>query len=60
MISHAMHDSSLGSAGCQPAVRGSLPRTSRDFPADVEHNPPGKLPGGAGWQPALPNPINAY
>ena len=34
----------LGSAGCQPAVLGSLPSTT----------PAGKLPTGTGWQPALP------
>ena len=52
----------LGSAGCQPAVRGSLPRTvERVYPLDdsdqalrAAEDPPGKLPGGTGWQPALP------
>jgi len=52
--------------GCQPAIRGSLPRT---FLTDrCEHDAeegtkfhalkdsPGKLPGGTGWQPVLSNP----
>ena len=51
-----------GSAGCQPAVRGSLPRTvgTRYEPDDSEplsraaEDPPGRLPGGIGWQPVLP------
>ncbi|HMJ05578.1 MAG TPA: hypothetical protein VK474_04920, partial [Chthoniobacterales bacterium] len=56
-------DSALGSAGCQPAVRGSLPRTLADVYQDeddepllrVAEDPPGWQPGGAGWQPALPS-----
>jgi excinuclease ABC subunit A len=52
----------LGSAGCQPAVRGSLPRTlQREYDLNdsepalrAAEDPPGRLPGGAGWQPALP------
>jgi excinuclease ABC subunit A len=52
----------LGSAGCQPAVRGSLPRTVKrayqlddsDFALRAAEEPSGKLPDGAGWQPALP------
>jgi excinuclease ABC subunit A len=51
-----------GSAGCQPAVRGSLPRTverdyelnDSDYALRAAENPPGRLPDGAGWQPALP------
>ncbi|MEO5720548.1 MAG: excinuclease ABC subunit UvrA, partial [Chthoniobacterales bacterium] len=51
------------SAGCQPAVRGSLPRTRGDaHPEDNDEpalraaeDPPGWQPGGAGWQPALPS-----
>jgi excinuclease ABC subunit A len=51
----------LGSAGCQPAVRGSLPRTIQRYEVGdsdqalrAAEEPPGKLPDGAGWQPALP------
>jgi excinuclease ABC subunit A len=53
----------LGGAGRWPAARGSLPRPQRkiydDEQADEEtlraaENPSGKLPDGAGWQPALP------
>jgi excinuclease ABC subunit A len=52
----------LGSAGCKPAVRGSLPRTVKSaYPLDdsalslrAAEEPSGKLPDGAGWQPALP------
>jgi excinuclease ABC subunit A len=52
----------LGSAGCQPAVRGSLPRTTqRGYALDdsdqalrAAEDPSGRLPDGAGWQPALP------
>jgi excinuclease ABC subunit A len=52
----------LGSAGCQPAVRGSLPRTvpsryemdDSDQTLRAAEEPSGKLPDGAGWQPALP------
>jgi excinuclease ABC subunit A len=57
----------LGSAGCQPAVRGSLPRTVKrsyelddsDLALRAAEEPPGKLPDGAGLQPALPNGKNA-
>jgi excinuclease ABC subunit A len=53
----------LGSAGCQPAVRGSLPRTlpkryemdDSDLALRAAEEPSGRLPDGAGWQPALPN-----
>ena len=54
-----------GSAGCQPAVLGSLPSTlpalaknerlrftSADF-----RRVAGRLPATAGWQPALPIPM---
>jgi excinuclease ABC subunit A len=51
-----------GSAGWQRAVRGSLPRTverayqldDSDYALRAAEDPPGRLPGGAGWQPALP------
>ena len=51
----------LGSAGCQPAVLGSLPSTLFP-PIDIETHgyrllcgrAAGKLPAVAGWQPALP------
>jgi excinuclease ABC subunit A len=51
-----------GSAGCQPAARGSLPRTIQhgyqlddsDYALRAAEAPPGRLPDGAGWQPALP------
>ncbi len=51
-----------GSAGCQPAVAGSLPATrlestfSNDANAFVASraNVLGRLPSTAGWQPALP------
>jgi hypothetical protein len=51
----------LGSAGCQPAVLGSLPSTR--FARVISWNlfdcpncrqAAGKLPAAAGWQPALP------
>ena len=52
----------LGSAGCQPAVLGSLPSTRFAFLVlrDVFHRlrcrrAAGKLPAAAGWQPAIPN-----
>ena len=47
----------LGSAGCQPAVVGSLP-TTRDsiFGFRVKKSVSGRLPDTAGGQPALPNP----
>jgi excinuclease ABC subunit A len=52
----------LGSAGSLPAVRGSVPRTSkRVYPLEdselalrAAEEPSGKLPDGAAWQPALP------
>ena len=51
----------LGSAGCQPAVLGSLPSTRFGcvFPGDgfvglLLRHAAGKLPAAAGWQPALP------
>ena len=50
----------LGSAGCQPAVRGNLPRTSyhgnggdEEYLARAAEEPPGRLPAGTGWQPVL-------
>jgi hypothetical protein len=47
-----------GSAGCQPAVRGSLPRTLpwkfEECDSRMSASVPGRLPGTAGWQPALP------
>jgi len=55
MCALALHHSlGLGSAGCQPAVSGSLPDT--DFLTrkhKVEFGVVGKLPTTAGWQPAL-------
>jgi hypothetical protein len=47
----------LGSAGCQPAVVGSLP-TTQDFALwfRVKKSVSGRLPDTAGWQPALPDP----
>src|SRR5205823_6236407 len=46
-----------GSAGCEPAVRGSLSRT--DFSPQIElvkgHS--ARRPNAAGWQPALPTVI---
>jgi len=48
----------LGSAGCQPAVAGSLPATvwGAHIPSERQLNAMhlGKLPRCAGWQPALP------
>jgi hypothetical protein len=51
----------LGSAGCQPAVLGSLPSTRcaraifPDPPHRLDCTPAaGRLPAAAGWQPALP------
>jgi hypothetical protein len=48
----------LGSAGCQPAVPGSLPGTLagiRESTAlNLSRSVRGKLPRTAGWQPALP------
>jgi len=35
-----------GSAGCQPAVRGSLPRTLREVLTDINVGHPAKLPDG--------------
>jgi hypothetical protein len=48
---------SLGSAGWQPAVVGSLP-TTQVFALCfcVKKSVSGRLPDTAGWQPALPNP----
>jgi len=43
----------LGSAGCQPAMLGSLP--SMIFVGKLPTNA-GKLPTNAGKLPALPNP----
>jgi hypothetical protein len=47
-----------GSAGCQPAVAGSLPATLDKYDIAFWINEPrgrlGKLPRRAGWQPALP------
>ncbi|MDQ3119106.1 MAG: excinuclease ABC subunit A, partial [Verrucomicrobiota bacterium] len=53
----------LGSAGCQPAVRGSLPRTHIDVYTEKDNEPalraaeepPGWQPAGTGWQPVLPS-----
>ena len=55
----------LGSAGCQHAVRGSLPRMSylksgdedEEFARAAEESP-GKLSGKTGWQPVLPRNRN--
>ena len=51
----------LGSAGCQPAVLGSLPSTrfasvisGEEFCGLHCRRAAGKLPAAAGWQPALP------
>lgn len=51
----------LGSAGCQPAVLGSLPSTPFALVTVGEwfyclpcRRAAGKLPAAAGWQPALP------
>lgn len=51
----------LGSAGCQPAVLGSLPSTrfagfnfSELLDGLLSRHAAGKLPAAAGWQPALP------
>ncbi len=48
---------SPGSAGCQPAVVGSLPTTPNSILwFRVKKSVSCKLPDTAGWQPALPNP----
>jgi hypothetical protein len=48
----------LGSTGRWPVVRGSLPRTLpgpfKECDSRMPASVPGKLPGTAGWQPALP------
>ncbi len=46
----------MGSAGCQPAVAGSLPETllARVIVISRCSGGLGKLPRPAGWQPALP------
>jgi hypothetical protein len=51
----------LGSAGCQPAVLGSLLSTrfarvilGNLFDCQKPRLAAGKLPAAAGWQPALP------
>ncbi len=45
----------LGSAGCQPASLGSLPRLFLILNRYVyTSNVAGMLPATAGWQPALP------
>jgi hypothetical protein len=51
----------LGSAGCQPAVLGSLPGTSfvgsgiaQKFHGQLRRRAAGKLPAATGWQPVLP------
>jgi len=54
------HD--LGSAGCQPAVLGSLPSTRSASGSTFRESlhglncrrAAGRLPAAAGWQPALP------
>jgi len=48
----------LGSAGCQPAVAGSLPATFRRIREAVE-NSLAKLPRLTGWQPVLPRKSHA-
>ena len=52
----------LGSAGCQPAVLGSLPSTrfvsvisGGKFHGLHCRRAARKLPAAAGWQPAIPN-----
>ena len=45
----------LGTAGCQPARLGSLPRQPQNQRA-LRAFVVGKLPTTAGWQPALPKP----
>src|SRR5438045_8532047 len=53
----------LGSAGCQPAVCGSLPQTmnlserSPFAPRAKMHS--ARRPNAAGWQPALPRVLRA-
>jgi hypothetical protein len=47
----------LGSAGCQPAVVGSLPTTLQRCKKALEMNVQelfGRLPKTTGWQPVLP------
>jgi len=46
----------LGSAGCLPAVAGSLPATSIGSQVELHCLMSlGRLPRLAGWQPALPS-----
>jgi len=47
-----------GSAGCQPAVGGSLPPRLICVAPKLHAKAFGKLPNAAGWQPALPEREN--
>lgn len=58
----AATNKALGSAGCQPAVLGSLPSTRfarvivpELFLCPLSKRAAGKLPAAAGWQPAIPS-----
>jgi len=51
-----MRDCNRGSAGCQPAGFGSLPKQSSLSQTRLCERIAGRLPATAGWQPALPNP----
>ena len=51
-----MRDCNGGSAGCQPAGFGSLPKQSSLSQTRLCERIAGRLPATAGWQPALPNP----
>jgi len=51
-----MRDCNPGSAGCQPASFGSLPKQSSLNHTRLCERIAGRLPATAGWQPALPNP----
>jgi hypothetical protein len=47
-------DRVLGSAGCQPALFGSLPKSRSEGAVCFAIRVAGKLPAGAGKLPALP------
>src|SRR5438270_3332344 len=51
-----MRDCNRGSAGCQPAGFGSLPKQSSLSQTRLCERIAGRLPATAGWQPAFPNP----
>ena len=51
-----MEDCNRGSAGCQPAGFGSLPKQSSLSQTRLCERIAGRLPATAGWQPAFPNP----